>query len=88
MSQPTRTPEALVAALTDYLTGYGRHRPESLKALMAYAHWQQAAQRELERRATEILTALDNETLTAIAEGQICVEHVARDALKRLEADR
>jgi hypothetical protein len=88
MSQPTRTPEALVAALTDYLTGYGRHRPDDLENLMAYAHWQQAAQRELERRATEVITALDSETLTAIAQGKICVEHVARDALKRLETDR
>lgn len=88
MSQPTRTPEELVEALTDYLTGYGRDRPDDLKKLMAYEYWQQAAQRELERRATEVLTGLDSETLAAIAQGEIFMDRIARDALKRLEAKR
>lgn len=58
------------------------------RKLIAYDDWQQTAKRELDRRATEVTTSLDSETLIAIAQGEIFVDRVARDVLKTLQAKK
>lgn len=80
----TRNPQELAEGLHHYLTGYGRGEPDKLKMLIAYDHWQEIARNELQRRAHEVITRLDAETLHAIANCEVLVERVARDVLREM----
>ncbi len=81
MDQPS--PQELAERLSDYLTGYGQGHPEKLQQLMAFDEWQRLARSELERRRMALVGMLDSELLEAIASGDIYVDRIARDVLKR-----
>lgn len=77
------SPQELAERLSDTLTGYGQGHPEKLQQLMAFDDWQRLARNELERRRMALVGMLDSELLEAIASGDIYVDRVARDVLKR-----
>ena len=79
----TTSLQELAERLFDYLTGYGRGQPEKLQQLMAFDDWQRLARSELERRRMALVGMLDSELLEAIASGDIYVDRIARDVLKR-----
>jgi hypothetical protein len=74
----------LQAALLDVLRGYGHRNVDSLDRLADFTEWQRVAQAELERRATSIVQALDDETLRAIAAGRIDFNEACRAAARDL----
>ena len=58
-------------AATGILRGFGRHNGAALQPLGAFTDWPRIARAELERRATNIVQTLDDETLRAIADGTV-----------------
>lgn len=70
--------------LADILRGYAHADPASLAALQQLDNWPDIARREIERRATRIIEALDDETLRAIAEGTVDFNAACRDAAATL----
>lgn len=64
--------------LTEVLRGYGRANDAALASLLDVSDWQRIARQELERRATSIVQALDDDTLEAIASGSLDVRAVCR----------
>ena len=77
------SPQELAERLSDYLTGYGQGHPDKLRQLMEFDDWQRLAHSELERRRMALVGTLDSELLEAIANGDIYVDRIARDVLKR-----
>ena len=75
--------QELAERLSDYLSGYGQGHPEKLQQLMEFDDWQRLARSELERRRMALVGTLDSELLEAIANGDIYVDRIARDVLKR-----
>lgn len=58
-------------ATREILRGYGRTNETALASLLDVQDWQRIARQELERRATRIVQALDDEALNAIASGSL-----------------
>jgi hypothetical protein len=58
-------------ATKEVLRGYGRTNEAALVSLLDVQDWQRIARQELERRATSIVQALDDEALNAIASGSL-----------------
>lgn len=58
-------------ATKEFLRGYGRTNEAALASLLDVQDWQRIARQELERRATCIVQALDDEALNAIASGSL-----------------
>lgn len=71
--------DAKIEALKDVLRGFGRSDQAALQRLSMFDDWQRVAAAELERRATQLVEALDEETLRAIAAGDIDFQAVCRD---------
>lgn len=71
-------------SLLDVLKGYGRSDTEALIGLQQFPEWQRVARAELERRATRIVQALDDETLRAIAAGRLDFNEACRAAARDL----
>lgn len=59
------------AHLRDTLRGFGRSNQAALERLAEFTDWPRIAAREIERRATSLVEALDEETLAAIASGEL-----------------
>lgn len=73
------------AALKDFLRGFGRNNQEALQRLSLFDDWQRVAATELERRATQLVESLDDETLRRIAAGDIDFKAVCRDVASELK---
>lgn len=71
-------------ALKDFLRGFGRNDRAALQRLGLFDDWQRVAKAELERRATQVVEALDEDTLRAIAAGEIDFKAVCRDVVAEL----
>ncbi len=65
-----------------HLTGLGRTNPLRLADVANYSGWARLARIELERRKAQTLTGFTDAELTAIAGGQIHLEHEAYLVLK------
>lgn len=78
------TANAKIEALREVLRGFGRSDQAALQRLSLFDDWQRVAAAELERRATQIVEALDEETLRAIAAGDIDFQAVCRDVANDL----
>lgn len=79
----TSTPDR-IAALKDFLRGFGRNNQEALQRLSRFDDWRRVAATELERRATQLVESLDDETLRPIAAGDIDLNAVCRDVASEL----
>jgi len=77
-------PTELHAAVMDTLRGYGRRNQTALERLADFPDWQRIAQAELERRATSIVQALDEQILRAIAAGELDFSQLCREAAREL----
>ncbi len=73
------SPHETKAAVKDILRGFGRGNEAALVALQNVDDWQRIARAELERRATAIVQALDDDTLRAIAAGEIDLPALCRE---------
>ncbi len=73
MSTKTSTYEGLKA----FLTGLGRSKPAALAFIAGYEQWPEAAQREIERRATAFLAQLPDEEVAAIARREVNLQEIA-----------
>jgi len=71
-------------SVLDVLRGFGRRNEAALEDLAEFPEWQRIAQTELERRATSIVQALDDEALRAIAVGDIDFSQLCREAAREL----
>lgn len=69
------------------LTGYGRHNREALALVAEYEHWPKAAMREIERRATAILTGFPDTEVAAIARGEVDLRKLARQVQAELDKE-
>lgn len=78
------TTTELSSAALDMLRGYGRRNQPELERLADFPDWQRIAQAELERRATSIVQALDEQTLRAIAAGELDFNQLCREAAREL----
>jgi hypothetical protein len=78
------TVDCLQEAVLDFLRGYGRSNTAALEGLAVLPNWRGIAQAELERRATSIVQALDDETLRAIAAGELDFNQLCREAAREL----
>lgn len=67
--------------LKDYLRGMKQANRSKLAQLTAYADWQGASQRELGRRATQVLEILPDDILTGLATGEIQMRETIADVL-------
>lgn len=57
--------------LENYLTGWGRHGPGPLQELLLFDNWQHFAKQERERRQRRFFECLNDDTLIALAKGDI-----------------
>ena len=73
-------------ALKEILRGYGRQDATMLSNLQQVENWQAIAVQEQNRRATRIVEALDEATLSAIADGSFDMAAACRDVLEELRA--
>jgi hypothetical protein len=71
-------------ALKDVLRGYGRQSREDLQRLRLFDGWQRVAAQELERRATQIVQVLDEDSLRAIAAGDIDFQAVCSEVEREI----
>lgn len=78
------TTDAKIDALKDFMRGFGRSNQEALQSLSLFDDWQRVAKDELERRATQVVEALDEDTLRAIAAGEIDFKAVCREVAAEL----
>jgi hypothetical protein len=74
----------LEQGLAAYLGGYLRGQPANLTMIRHYPSWAGMAQRELDRRAPQLLTSLPDEELRAIASGQINLPQLAGEVYARI----
>lgn len=74
----------LQASLIDFLLGFGRRNEAALEHLADFPDWQRIAQAELDRRATSIVQALDEQTLRAIAAGELDFNQLCREVAREL----
>ena len=78
------TTAAKIDALKDFMRGFGRNNQAALQSLGLLDDWQRIAKDELERRATQVVEGLDEDTLRAIAAGEIDFKAVCRDVAAEL----
>lgn len=76
------------ALIVDLLRSIGRSDPHGLQRLAEFADWPQAARDELERRATRVLQALDEESLHLVASGTLSMASLCRQAESELNQAR
>lgn len=68
------------------LRGFGSRDATALADLLRVENWRVVAAEEQRRRATRIIEALDEATLSAIADGSIDMVVACRDVLEELRA--
>lgn len=56
------TTAAKIDALKDFMRGFGRNNQAALQSLGLFDDWQRIAKNELERRATQVVEGLDEDT--------------------------
>lgn len=84
-SHPTPDLTRLTQHVGDYLRGYGRNNIQALESLVAYRSWSVLAQRELDHRATRIISSLGDEELRAIARGDLSLQVIAHAIAQELK---
>jgi hypothetical protein len=72
-------------AARDILKGFAHRNEAALEQLASFTDWRRVAGQELERRATAIVQALDDDTLKAIAAGDIDFQKLCRDVLAEVQ---
>lgn len=72
-------------ATKEVLRGYGRTNEAALVSLLDVQEWQRIARQELERRATRIVQALDDEALNAIASGALDMRALCQEAAAEVQ---
>lgn len=65
----------------DYLTGLAQGNPEALKDMAGFDGWQEIAKQEMLRRRMAIITVFSDETLAAIASGDVDPSEVAKEMI-------
>ena len=68
------------------LRGYGSHDAKALADLLRVENWREIAAEEQRRRATRIIEALDEATLSDIANGKIDMAVACQTVLEELRA--
>lgn len=79
---PKREKAEVASSFEQYLRGYACQHPHNLGHVQHYTGWRQRAAAEMDTRAARFLAALDNDTLAAIASGEIDVQGVAESMRK------
>jgi hypothetical protein len=67
--------------LKDYLSGIKRVRPSELEQLSRFPNWRELAQRELERRVTDLMRMFGDGLIEAIARGEVDVNATIAEVL-------
>jgi hypothetical protein len=75
-------------ATKEVLRGYGRANEAALASLLDVQDWQRIARQELERRATSIVQALDDEALNAIVSGSLDMRALCQAVAAEVQAKR
>ena len=77
--------EAAQARLMDYLRGYGRGQVSRLGLMASRRGWEREAGQVLRARWLSLLTALDDELLSLIEQGQVDVPTLALAVAQELD---
>ena len=77
--------EAAQARLMDYLRGYGRGQVSRLGLMASRRGWEREAGQVLRARWLSLLTALDDELLSLIEQGQVDVPALALAVAQELD---
>ena len=77
--------EAAQARLMDYLRGYGRGQVSRLGLMASRRGWEREAGQVLRARWMSLLTALDDELLSLIEQGQVDVPALALAVAQELD---
>lgn len=64
--------------VSDYLTGLAQGKPQVLEDMAGFEGWQALAEQELQRRRMAIITIFSDDTLQAIASGDVDPAEVAK----------
>ena len=67
--------------LKDYLNGIKRVRPSELEQLGRFPNWRELAQREQERRVTDLMRMFGDDLIDAIARNEVDVNATIADVL-------
>ncbi|MDH5185381.1 MAG: hypothetical protein OEX12_15995 [Gammaproteobacteria bacterium] len=67
--------------LGDYLTGLAKGDPKVLEDMAGFDGWQDLAKQELQRRRMAIINIISDDTLAAIASGEVNPAEVARERM-------
>lgn len=73
-------------AAKDILKGFAHRNEAALGQLASFPDWQRVASQELERRATAIVQSFDDDTLKAIATGEIDFQRLCRQVLAEVSS--
>jgi hypothetical protein len=75
-------------AIKEILQGFARKDPTGFEGLLGIAHWDRIAKLELERRATIVVQALDEEALAAIAASEVDFRELCKSVWSELSRQR
>jgi hypothetical protein len=75
-------------AIKEILQGFARKDPNGFEGLLGIAHWDRIARQELERRATIVVQALDEEALAAIATSEVDFQKLCKNVWDELPRQR
>jgi hypothetical protein len=78
----------IVDGIKEILQGFARKDPAGLANLLVIQDWDRIAEQELERRATIVVQSLDDESLGAIASGEVDLQAICRDIADDLNRPR
>lgn len=65
----------------NYLVGLGRHGPEPLQEILKFDNWKHFAKLERERRQRRFFENIDDDTLIALANGDINLHQSVKSVL-------
>lgn len=74
------------ASLKELLRGFGSRDATALADLLRVEDWQAVAAQEQHRRATRIIEALDEATISAIADGSIDMAVACQEVLEEVRS--